>query len=305
VLRNRFYAVPHCTGYGVEKPWTQARFRATKAEGGWAAVCTEYCAISFDADEMPAVAARLWDNDDARSLSLMCDEVHEHGALAGVELHHSGAHGPMSETRWAAVAPSQLASDLYPLVVPKAMERDDILRVQTDWVAAARLARTAGFDIVYVYGGHSYLPTQFLSPFYNRRTDEYGGTLENRARFWLETLERVREAVGDDCAIAARVSVDALGPAGVELDEALAVVGLAHELVDLGRERWLDRRVVEGLRCVAVFPRGLPARMDGPGARCDGEADRRGRQAHESRPDGRDRPERSVGPDRRGPPLDR
>ena len=233
MLRNRFYAVPHCTGYGVEKPWTQARFRATKAEGGWAAVCTEYCAISFDADEMPAVAARLWDNDDARSLALMCDEVHEHGALAGVELHHSGAHGPMSETRWAAVAPSQLASDLYPLVVPKAMERDDIRRVQTDWVAAARLARTAGFDIVYVYGGHSYLPTQFLSPFYNHRTDEYGGTLENRARFWLETLERVREAVGDHCAIAARISVDALGPAGVELDEALAFVGLADELVDL------------------------------------------------------------------------
>src|SRR5216684_2140596 len=90
-----------------------------------------------------------------------------------------------------------------------------------------------GFDIVYVYGGHSYLPVQFLSPFYNRRSDEYGGTLENRARFWLETLELVREAVGDDCAIAARISVEALGPAGVELDEGLAFIRLADHLVDL------------------------------------------------------------------------
>src|SRR6266849_7214172 len=124
ILKNRFYAVPHCTGYGVEKPWTQARFRATKAEGGWAAVCTEYCAISPDSDEMPAVSARLWDVDDVRSLRLMCDEVHEYGALAGVELHHAGAHGPTSETRWPAIAPSQLGSDLEPLIVPKAMELD-------------------------------------------------------------------------------------------------------------------------------------------------------------------------------------
>jgi dimethylamine/trimethylamine dehydrogenase len=232
-LKNRFYAVPHCTGYGVEKPHTQARFRATKAEGGWAAVCTEYCSVSPEADEMPAVAARLWDDGDVRSLALMCEDVHEHGALAGVELHHSGGHGPTSESRAAPLAPSQLASDLSQLIVPKAMEREDIARVQADWVAAARRARSAGFDIVYVYGGHGYLPLQFLSTFYNRRTDEYGGSFENRARFWLETLEVVREAVGEDCAIAARISVAALGPAGVALDEGLAFVEAADDLVDL------------------------------------------------------------------------
>jgi dimethylamine/trimethylamine dehydrogenase len=117
--------------------------------------------------------------------------------------------------------------------VPKALERADIARIRDDWVVAARRARTAGFDIVYVYGGHSYLPLQFLSPFYNKRTDEYGGPLENRARFWLETLEAVCEAVGDDCAIAVRTCVDALGPAGVQIDEALEFVRLADHLVDL------------------------------------------------------------------------
>ncbi len=231
-LRNRFYQVPHCCGFGTEKPLHQAHFRAMKAEGGWAAVCTEYCAISPDSDETPFISARLWDDDDVRALAVTCDLAHEHGALAGCELHHSGAHSPRRQSRLPAPAPSQLMSD-YLLVVPKAMERSDIRRLQGDWAAAARRARSAGFDIVYVYGAHSYLPMQFLSPYYNKRTDEYGGGLENRARFWLETLEVVREAVGEECAIAARIAVEALGPYGVELDEGLAFIRLADHLVDL------------------------------------------------------------------------
>ena len=231
-LRNRFYQVPHCTGFGTDKPGAQARFRATKAEGGWGAVCTEYCAVSPDSDETPFISARLWDDGDLQALSLMCDEVHEAGSLAGVELHHSGVHCPRREYRLPAIAPSQLASE-YLYVVPKAMERDDIRRVQSDWAEAAIRARSAGFDIVYVYGAHSYLPMQFLSPYYNHRRDEYGGPLENRARFWLETLEVVREAVGDDCAIASRISLDALGPYGVDIEESLAFIRLADHLVDL------------------------------------------------------------------------
>jgi dimethylamine/trimethylamine dehydrogenase len=231
-LRNRFYQVPHCTGFGVQKPGSQARYRATKAEGGWAAVCTEYCAVSPDSDETPFISARLWDDDDLRALALMCDEVHSHGALAGVELHHSGAHCPRREYRLPAVAPSQVASE-YLLVTPKAMELADIRRVQDDWAAAARRACAAGFDVVYVYGAHSYLPMQFLSPFYNRRTDAYGGSFENRARFWLELLELTREAVDGECAVVSRIAVDALGPYGVELDEGLAFVRAADHLVDL------------------------------------------------------------------------
>jgi dimethylamine/trimethylamine dehydrogenase len=231
-LRNRFYQVPHCTGFGVQKPRGQAGHRALKAEGGWAAVNTEYCAVSPESDETPFISARLWDDGDSANLAVMCDEVHEHGALAGVELHHSGVHCPRREWRLPALAPSQLASD-YLLVVPKAMELEDIRRVQRDWAAAAVRARDVGFDIVYVYGAHSYLPMQFLSPFYNRRTDEYGGSLENRARFWLETLEVVREAVGDDCAVVSRLAVEALSPYGVELDEGLEFVRMADALVDL------------------------------------------------------------------------
>jgi dimethylamine/trimethylamine dehydrogenase len=168
-----------------------------------------------------------------RALRLMTEAAHEHGALAGLELHHTGAHAPNTQTRLASIAPSQLASDLVPHVVPKEMEIADIGRVVDGWAQAAVRARDCGFDIVYVYGAHSYLPMQFLSPFYNKRSDAYGGTLKDRARFWLETLEGVRDAVGEACAVVTRIAVDALGPAGIHLEEALQFVNLADDLVDL------------------------------------------------------------------------
>jgi dimethylamine/trimethylamine dehydrogenase len=232
-LRNRFYQVPHCTGFGVEKPWSQARHRAVKAEGGWAAINTEYCTINAESDETPYVSARMWDDTDVRVLAATCDEAHRHGALAGIELSHTGAHGENSESRLPAAAPSQIASDFAAGLVPRAMTKRDIRRVQADWALAAERSRTAGFDIVYVYGAHTYLPGQFLSPHYNRRSDEYGGSLANRARFWLETLEAVRTAVGDDCAIACRIAVDRMGALGVDLEEGLEFVRLADHLVDL------------------------------------------------------------------------
>jgi dimethylamine/trimethylamine dehydrogenase len=168
-----------------------------------------------------------------RALRLMTEAAHGHGALAGLELYHGGAHTANHQTRLPPVAPSQLASDLEPHVVPKEMEPADIARVQREWAEGAVRGRDCGFDIVYVYGAHAYLPMQFLSSFYNKRTDGYGGALRDRARFWLETLEGVREAVGADCAVATRISVEALGPAGIHVEEALEFIRLADDLVDL------------------------------------------------------------------------
>jgi dimethylamine/trimethylamine dehydrogenase len=233
VLRNRFYQVPHCTGFGTDRPGAQARFRAMKAEGGWAAVCTELCSIHPESDRAPRPVARLWDDDDARNLSLMCDEAHEHGSLAGVELWHGGPSTEGSGSREIPGAPSQIPSDHNQLSYPRELDRQGIRELEGLYAAAARRARDAGFDIVYVYGAHSFLPLQFLSRYYNKRTDEYGGSLESRARFWLETLEVVREAVGDDCAIASRAAVHAGGPNGIELEEALEFIRLADPLVDL------------------------------------------------------------------------
>src|SRR5260370_18326922 len=114
---------------------------------------------------------------------------------------------------------SQYASEFETLTYCKEMDFDDIAMVQQYYVDAALRARDAGFDIVYVYGAHSYLPLQFLSPYYNKRKDKYGGSLENRARFWLDTLEKVRRAVGNDTPIATRFAVDTLyGDTGSEAE---------------------------------------------------------------------------------------
>jgi dimethylamine/trimethylamine dehydrogenase len=234
-LKNRFYQVPHCNGGGSEKPGMQAYNRAMKAEGGWAAVCTEYCSIHPESDDVHRVSARIWDDEDARNLSVMCDMLHQHGALAGIELWYGGPHAPCMESRHQPRGPWQIASEFEINTYPRYMDTDDIKLVQQYYVDAAIRARQAGFDIIYVYGAHSYLPLQFLSPFYNKRTDAYGGSFENRARFWRETLEKVREAVGDDCAIASRFAVDTLyGAAGVQVGEdGVRFVEHADHLVDL------------------------------------------------------------------------
>src|SRR5262249_13954433 len=113
-------------------------------------------------------------------------------------------------------------------------------RTQRDWVRAARRAVDVGFDIVYVYGAHGYLMTQFLSAHINRRTDGYGGSLAHRGRFWLETLAAVREAVGGEGAVAARIGLHgdsgvpgAEGLPGIHADDMLKLVSMADDLVDL------------------------------------------------------------------------
>jgi dimethylamine/trimethylamine dehydrogenase len=234
-MKNRFYQIPHCNGFGSEKPMSQAHFRAMKAEGGYAACSTEYCSIHPESDDTHRVSARLWDDEDVKNLSLMCDMLHEYGALAAAELWYGGPHAPCMESRAVPRAPSQIPSDFEHLTYPKEMDKDDIREVQGFYVEAAKRARSAGFDIVYVYGSHSYLPQQFLTPYYNKRTDEYGGSLENRARFWRETIEQVKEAVGDDCAIAVRMSTDMfMGEAGTQLErDCLPFVQLVDELVDV------------------------------------------------------------------------
>ncbi|MES2012441.1 MAG: FAD-dependent oxidoreductase [Pseudomonadota bacterium] len=234
-LRNRFYQVPHCIGAGSDKPGFQAAHRSMKAEGGWAAMNTEYCSIHPESDDTHRLSARIWDEGDVRNLRAMTDEVHKYGALAGVELWYGGAHAPNMESRATPRGPSQYASEFETLSYCKEMDFSDIAQVQQYYVDAAKRSRDAGFDIVYVYGAHSYLPLQFLNPYYNKRTDKYGGSLENRARFWLETLEKVKRAVGDECAIATRFAVDTVyGPGQIEVEvDGMKFIELADPLLDL------------------------------------------------------------------------
>jgi len=219
-MKNRFYQVPHCIGAGSEKPGTQAANRGMKAEGGWGACNTEYCSISPESDDTHRVSARIWDDGDIINLRHMNDELHKHGCLGGIEMWYGGPHAPNMESRAVPRGPNATASEFEVRTYAHEADEDDIKDLVNLYVEAAKRAEQAGFDIVYVYGGHSYLPLQFLSPFYNKRTDRYGGSLENRARFWLESLEAVKKAVGGNCAIATRFAIDTLyGPAGVETGE--------------------------------------------------------------------------------------
>ena len=231
---NRFYQVPHASGFGSIKPRTHAAFRAIKAEGGWGVVNVDYSPVSTDSEEYPAIAADCWDPEDMKRLGFVSDAIHEHGALSGIELYHGGAESLNGESRYPRLAPSQIGSDWRRSTLCKEMTLDDIQRVQRDYVTAAKRARDVGFDIVYVYGAHGYLMTQMLSPHTNRRTDRYGGSLENRARFQLETIEMVRAEIGDDCAVAVRMAVygrDELP--GIEHDEMLEVIRMFDPVVDL------------------------------------------------------------------------
>lgn len=229
-MKNRFYQVPHCIGAGSEKPGTQAANRGMKAEGGWGACCTEYCSISPESDDVHRVSARIWDDGDVINLRHLNDSLHKHGALGGVELWYGGSHAPCMESRAIPLGPTSQASEFEYLTYCHEADLDDIKHLQDLYVEAAKRSVQAGFDIVYVYGAHSYLPLQFLSKYYNKRTDAYGGSFENRARFWIETLEKVKAAVGHEAAIATRFAVDTLyGADGVEaLDEGVKFV----ELVD-------------------------------------------------------------------------
>ena len=220
VMRNRFYQVPHCNGAGSIYPGTQAAFRGMKAEGGWAVVCTEQCSVDDESEMTPNTLAVLSDEGDMVNLRAMCDAVHKWGSLAGVELDHVGVVANNLATRAPTFSASQSGSDWMISSTTHEMSIDDIRRYQKTYAEASKRAVQTGFDIVYMMGSHGFLPEQFLSKFYNKRTDEYGGSLENRARFWLETLEIMTEAVGENAAIAARMSADhLLGKDGIQWED--------------------------------------------------------------------------------------
>ncbi len=235
--KNRFYQVPHATGTGSAMPNTRAGIREAKAEGGWAVVCTGYCSIHPTSDDRHYPFSSLWNETDIKAQAVMVDAVHRHDALAGVELWHGGGVVANKVTREAPLSPSGIGEPVYVThpIQPRAMDKADIADLLSWQRDAALRARSAGFDIVYVYAGMGYLPFQFLVSRYNKRTDSYGGAFENRARLLREMIEVTREAVGDDCAVAVRLTAEEnMGANGFRGDvEGEALFDLIGDLPDL------------------------------------------------------------------------
>ena len=213
--KNRFYQVPHAMGSGNDMPNTRAAQRGIKAEGGWSVVNTGYCSIHPSSDDRPLPMARLWSEKDVASHVPMVEAVHEYDALAGIEFFHGGAYAANRHTRIPPMSPSgiqQKVSELMDmhLTAPKVMDKKDIKDLIQWHLIATERAIQAGFDIIYCYAGMGFLPYHFLHPTFNKRTDEYGGSLENRSRLMRELITEMKTVAGDRAAIAVRMSTDEL-----------------------------------------------------------------------------------------------
>ena len=209
--KNRFYQVPHCNGMGRSFPSSMAEMRRTKAEGGWAVICTEEIEIHPSGDHSPWAGGRLWNDSDIPVLAKMCEGIHQFGSLAGAEINHAGQMAANRYSRDVPLAPSHFPVAMHDPVQARAMDLSDIRKLRKWHRDAALRAKKAGFDIVYVYAGHQLSTiSHFLSPYRNRRSDEYGGSLKNRARLLCEVLSDTKDAVGDTCGVALRFAVDEL-----------------------------------------------------------------------------------------------
>jgi dimethylamine/trimethylamine dehydrogenase len=234
---NRFFQVPHCNGMGYRDVTALATMRGIKAEGGWGVVCTEQVEFHYSSDITPFIELRIWDDKDIPALARMADRIHDHGALAGLELTYNGMNGPNLYSREAPMGPAHLpvATWSYDPVQARAMTKQDIVDLRRWHKAAVGRAITAGYDIVYVYAGHALGGIHhFLSPRYNQRTDEYGGSTLNRMRLLREILEDTREACDGQAAVACRITVDELlGGDGIDRGQIEEVVGELADHPDL------------------------------------------------------------------------
>ncbi|MFN3006165.1 FAD-dependent oxidoreductase [Mycolicibacterium wolinskyi] len=248
--RNRFYQVPHCNGMGYRDPSGEAYMRRIKAEGGWAVVCTEQVEIHPTSDIGPFIELRLWDDQDLPAVARIADKIHEGGALAGIELAHNGLNSPNLISREAPLGPQNLpvVSWNYDPVQAREMTKSDIADMRFWHREAVRRSLQAEYDIIYVYAGHAIGGLHhFLSRRYNNRTDEYGGSIENRARLLREILEDTREMCDGKAAVACRISVDELlGDEGItraEIEDVIGMLGEHPDLWDFVLGSWEDDSV--------------------------------------------------------------
>lgn len=245
--KNRFYQVPHCNGGGYRDPTAAATMRRMKSEGGWGVIFTEQTEMHHTSEITPFIELRLWDDADIPALARMADAMHEHGALAGIQLAYSGINGPNLYTKEVPRGPSALPIRTFTNdpVQARAMDKQDIKDLRRWHKNAFLRAKQAGFDLVCLYGAHGFGVIQhFLSKATNQRTDEYGGSLENRSRLMRELIEEGRDAIGDTCGLTLRISLDEmisdLGFSNAEVRDMIEMNGDIPDLWDLAHGAWED-----------------------------------------------------------------
>jgi len=237
-LRNRLWVSPMCQYSavdGVPQEWHHAHL-AQFASGGAGLVIAEATAVSPEGRISPDDTG-LWNDAQRDAWIPIVAAVRARGAVAAVQLGHAGRKAstwsPFAGHRgtvaaadggWRTVAPSEVAFD--GLAAPVTLDLDGIDRVVADFGAAARRAVEAGFEVLEIHAAHGYLLHQFLSPLSNRRDDEYGGSLENRARLLLRVVEAVADAA-PGAPLLARFSATDWADGGWDADQTATVAGWA------------------------------------------------------------------------------
>lgn len=247
IAKNRFYQVPHCNGGGYRDPSAAAEMRAIKAEGGWGVIFTEQCEMHHTSEITPFIELRLWEDKDIPMLRKMSEKMKTTGALAGIQLAYSGINGPNLYSKEVPLAPSAMPIRTFTNdpVQARALDKSDIKDLRRWFVNAAKRSQDAGFDLICLYGAHGFgIFQHFLSRATNQRTDEYGGSLENRARFVNEVIGDIKDAVGDTMGITLRVSLDEtigdLGFSNAELRDFIEMNKDLPDLWDLAHGTWED-----------------------------------------------------------------
>jgi 2,4-dienoyl-CoA reductase-like NADH-dependent reductase (Old Yellow Enzyme family) len=188
------------------------------AAGGTAMTTVSYCSVS---DDGVAFGHEIWMRPEIiPQLKKLTDAVHKEGAAASIQLGHCGFFANKSAIGKTPIGPSRKLC-LFRYSICREMTEEDMQRVIEDFGKAAKMAIEAGFDAVEIHAGHGYLLSQFLSPWTNKRKDEYGGTLENRLRFPASVIKHVRETVGDGYPVIVKMNCNDGFKNGLTIDEAI------------------------------------------------------------------------------------
>jgi len=221
-LRNRIIKAATFEGMcpeGTPSPALTEHHRRIAA-GGAGLTTVAYCSVSPDGR---SYSSQMWMREAlVEPLSQLTAAVHAEGGAASLQLGHCGSFADRGVIGGRPLAPS-VCFNTYGLSVARAMTQDDMERVASDFAQAALRARKAGFDAVELHLGHGYLLSQFLSPWSNRRRDAWGGSLEGRLRFPLAVVEAVRQAVGADFPVLAKLNLTDGFSGGLEVRESIQV----------------------------------------------------------------------------------
>lgn len=244
-VRNRVWVAPMCqysAEDGVPNDWHLVHL-GSFARGGAGLVLTEASAVSPEGRISPADAG-IWNEEQRDAWARIVDFVKGQGATAGMQLAHAGRKAstrapfdgrgsvPVEEGGWTALAPSPVAYPGYE--TPRELTAAEIDGIVDQFAEAARRALDAGFEVLEVHAAHGYLLHEFLSPLSNQRTDEYGGSFENRVRLVLRVVEAVRSAVPDDTPLLVRISATDWTEGGWDIEQSVELARLLKDAdVDL------------------------------------------------------------------------